>query len=52
MLIDDSPVNLAQAREQGITAATISHPWNRDARDVIRAEDWAGLAHELRGVLA
>jgi uncharacterized HAD superfamily protein len=51
VLIDDSPVNLAQAVDAGITAATISHPWNRDARDVIRADDWPALATKLDPVL-
>src|SRR3712207_8455028 len=30
VLIDDSPVNLARALEEGIVAATLVHPWNRD----------------------
>ena len=30
VLIDDSPVNLARAREEGIVAATIIHPWNAE----------------------
>ncbi len=52
VLIDDSPVNLTRALEAGITAATISHPWNRDAERVIRADDWPGLKAELERVLA
>src|SRR3712207_9110883 len=28
VLVDDSPVNLARAREHGIAGATIVHPWN------------------------
>ena len=30
VLIDDSPVNLERALEEGITAATLVHPWNRE----------------------
>ena len=51
VLIDDSPVNLARARDAGIVAATIVHPWNRELaahEDVIGASDW----HELRELLA
>ena len=40
VLIDDSPVNLESAVANGITAATIEHPWNRDLDGVIIA---AGL---------
>ena len=51
VLIDDSPVNLARARDAGIVAATIVHPWNRELaarEDVIGAADWP----ELRVLLA
>ena len=54
VLVDDSPVNIARAREAGIVAATIVHPWNRDlvGRDgVIGGEDWAELARALEPVL-
>ena len=54
VLIDDSPVNLENAREQGITGATIVHPWNAEIvkRDgVIGAEDWRGLRELLQPVL-
>ena len=50
VLIDDSPVNLQQAIDAGITPATIVHPWNRDLieeEDVIAADDWPGLEREL-----
>ena len=30
VLVDDSPVNLENAREQGIVGATIVHPWNEE----------------------
>ncbi len=55
LLIDDSPINLEQAMEKGITTATILHPWNRDLveeEDVIAAEDWAGLVQALESSLA
>jgi uncharacterized protein len=47
VLIDDSPVNLLRAREEGILGATIVHPWNRELVEtdgVIGGADW----HELR----
>jgi uncharacterized HAD superfamily protein len=50
VLVDDSPVNLVRAREAGIVAATILHPWNEDLAGedgVIGARDW----HELRAKL-
>ena len=49
--IDDSPVNLERALEEGIVGATIAHPWNREliaARDVIAADDWPGLEAAAR----
>jgi uncharacterized HAD superfamily protein len=55
VLIDDSPVNLEQALEAGITVATLLHPWNRDlceTEDVICGEDWAELARGMEQVLA
>ncbi len=30
VLVDDSPVNLRRASEEGIVAATIIHPWNEE----------------------
>jgi hypothetical protein len=54
VLVDDSPVNIARARERGIVAATILHPWNEELveRDgVIGARDWPGLAERLEPVL-
>jgi uncharacterized protein len=30
VLVDDSPVNIVRAREAGIVAATIVHPWNEE----------------------
>ena len=55
VLIDDSPVNLENAREQGIIGATIVHPWNAEivGRDgVIGALDWRELRLRLEPVLA
>jgi hypothetical protein len=50
VLVDDSPVNLARARERGIAGATIIHPWNAElagADGVIGAKDWAELEKRL-----
>lgn len=55
VLIDDSPVNLAGAREAGITGATLIHPWNRElcaSGRVIAAEDWPALALALEPALS
>jgi uncharacterized HAD superfamily protein len=54
VLVDDSPVNLENAREQGIVGATIVHPWNAEIveRDgVIGAHDWRELRARLHPVL-
>jgi hypothetical protein len=51
LLIDDAPTNLERALEQGMIAATLEHPWNRDLEGVISAPDWAGLAQRLEPVL-
>jgi uncharacterized HAD superfamily protein len=51
VLVDDSPVNLERAREEGIICATIIHPWNADLagrEGVIAGHDW----RELRSLLA
>jgi hypothetical protein len=50
LLIDDSPVNLMRAIDEGITAATIAHPWNQDVCEeegIICASDWPTLARLL-----
>lgn len=55
LLIDDSPANLLAAIDHGILAATIAHPWNRDAReedDILGAEDWYELSRLLGPLLA
>ena len=54
VLVDDSPVNIARARAEGIVAATIAHPWNQHllATDgVIGGRDWAELGEKLGPVL-
>ena len=54
LLIDDSPVNIEQAIEAGIAAATIIHPWNQDVcetEDVVHARDWAELKAKLAPIV-
>jgi uncharacterized HAD superfamily protein len=54
VLIDDSPVNLARAAAEGITPATIRHPWNAELCDrdgIACADDWAGLRAALSPIL-
>ena len=54
LLVDDSPVNLENAREQGILGATIIHPWNVEIVDqehIIGGRDWGDLAKRLETVL-
>jgi len=54
VLVDDSPVNLRRARAEGILAATITHPWNKDLVEkngVIGAADWRELGDRLEPVL-
>jgi hypothetical protein len=48
VLVDDSPVNISRAREHGMLAATIIHPWNEELvaggdDGIVGAPDWAGL---------
>ncbi len=55
VLIDDSPVNLTRAREQGILGATIVQPWNAEliGRDgILGGRDWRELRARLEPVLA
>jgi len=51
ILIDDSPVTLAKALENGMVAATLAHPWNRDLceveTDIVCGDDWPALAAAL-----
>lgn len=54
LLIDDSPLNLAGAIEQGIRPATILHPWNAELCEeegVLAAHDWPELERLLAPVL-
>ena len=54
VLVDDSPVNLENAREQGILGATIIHPWNASVIDdehVVGGRDWADLRGKLEPLL-
>lgn len=46
LLVDDSPVNIRRAREHGMLAATLIHPWNETlvgADGVIGAREWPEL---------
>jgi FMN phosphatase YigB (HAD superfamily) len=54
LLIDDSPDNLLGARDAGILAATLRHPWNEDVcdtRQIISAADWQELARAVEPLL-
>ena len=54
LLIDDSPINIQRAKEAGIRAATILHPWNAHLVDdgVIGADDWQELRAKLEPFLS
>jgi uncharacterized HAD superfamily protein len=55
LLIDDGPENLSAALDQGILAATIGHPWNRDVceeEEIVCARDWTELERLLEPLLA
>ena len=55
VLVDDSPVNIARARQAGILAATILHPWNEEVVEeegVYGGRDWYELRERLDPVLA
>jgi uncharacterized protein len=54
VLVDDSPVNLLRAADEGMVPATIVHPWNAElveAERAIGARDWPGLRDKLEPVL-
>ena len=54
VLVDDSPVNMVRAREEGIVPATIVHPWNEELvlqDGIIGAKDWHELEERLAPVL-
>ena len=55
VLVDDSPVNIRRARENGILAATLIHPWNEALAGedgVVAATDWLELARRVDAALA
>jgi phosphoglycolate phosphatase-like HAD superfamily hydrolase len=55
VLVDDSPVNLIEAKREGIVAATLIHPWNEEvvaAGDAIGAISWGELRVKLAPVLS
>jgi uncharacterized HAD superfamily protein len=55
ILVDDSPVNLVRAREEGILGATLLHPWNRELADtdgIVTADSWRELRERLEPHLA
>src|SRR6266480_4720756 len=55
VLVDDSPVNIARARDNGILAATIIHPWNEQLVEedgVIAGRNWPELRLNLKPFLA
>ena len=55
VLVDDSPVNIRRARERGILAATLIHPWNESLAEedgVIAAQEWPELARRVDEALA
>jgi hypothetical protein len=55
LLIDDSPINILRAIEEGIVPATLEHPWNEDVcstESVIAAPDWDALAVALEPLLS
>jgi len=54
LLIDDSPVNLVRARDEGMLPVTLRHPWNAElceSEGIVCADDWPGLAAVLAPVL-
>ena len=54
VLVDDSPVNIVRAREAGMLAATIVHPWNEElvGRDgIVGGRDWPALERALTPLL-
>jgi len=57
LLVDDSPVNIRRAREHGMLAATIVHPWNEELvagsdAGVIGATRWDDLERRVDDALA
>ncbi len=55
LLVDDSPVNIRRARENGMLAATLIHPWNETlvgTDGVIGAREWPELERLVDEALA
>ena len=55
ILVDDSPVNIRAAREKGMLAATLIHPWNKallGEPGVIGAREWSELERRIDEALA
>jgi len=55
LLVDDSPVNITRAREEGMLAATLTHPWNEaliDQKTVLGAKTWTELEDRVNRTLA
>ena len=55
LLVDDSPVNLQSALDEGIRGATLLHPWNAEvckSSEITSAEDWPELGRQLEPLLA
>jgi uncharacterized protein len=54
LLVDDLPATLLRARDAGLLAATLRHPWNAhlcERPDIVCAADWPELARRLEPVL-
>ncbi|MEX2196987.1 MAG: hypothetical protein WD844_17065 [Thermoleophilaceae bacterium] len=54
VLVDDSPVNLTRARDEGIIGATLIHPWNEaivGEEGIVAAGDWPALRERLAPAL-
>jgi hypothetical protein len=54
LLVDDSPVNIRAARENGILAATLIHPWNEELISepgVFAAKEWPDLEQRVNEAL-
>ena len=54
ILVDDSPVNLERAQQEGIMGATLIHPWNRELQGsdgIVFAQNWSELRERLEPAL-
>jgi uncharacterized HAD superfamily protein len=55
VLVDDSPVNLERARDEGIVGATIVHPWNaalvEREEGIVGGRDWTELRRLLEPIV-